>query len=239
MQHHPKSITAAFAVTTNKIMAVPVWCSIILLCSTLLFTGCSHSGQEMQQAQSDTARQVRLRKANAAIDSATLLVKQGDLLVRTGNDFTSESLRLLNRRNHTYSHCGIASIEEGQVYVYHSIGGEFNPDQKIKRDSLQHFAESVANTGIGIYRYTLPAATIAQVVAAAKQMYRAGIMFDMQFDLATNERMYCAEYVYKSLLIGSNGRLDCGTSHINDFEFVGVDDLFLHPLCQKIKAIVY
>jgi Permuted papain-like amidase enzyme, YaeF/YiiX, C92 family len=203
----------------------------------ILVTGCSHSESAAEKAE--VKERQRLKRASAAVDSIQPLIQSGDLVLRTGNDFTSESLRQLNLRNKDYSHCGIASIENGQVYIYHSLGGEFNPDQKILRDSIQRFAEAVYNKRISVYRYALEPVGHIRLVETAKQLYRAGIMFDMRFDLKTDERMYCAEYVYKSLLLSSGGSLKCNTSRLGDFEFVGVDDLFLHPLCRKITGIIY
>jgi hypothetical protein len=46
--------------------------------------------------------------------------------------------------------------------------------------------------------------------------------------------MYCAEFVYKSFL-ASCPAVHFTTSHLNDFEFVGVDDLFVNPVCKEIK----
>ncbi len=204
----------------------------------LSLTGCSESATAGNPE--DTAReQARLNRAVAAIDSLQPVVRSGDIVLRSGNDFTSQSLQQMNLRNKDYSHCGIASIENGQVFIYHSLGGEFNPDQKICRDSLRHFSDPVSNRKIALYRYSVDTSLSKRIVETAKMMYRAGIMFDMKFDLATDDRMYCAEYVYKSLLLGSRGKIKCSTSHISDFEFVGVDDLFLHPLCHRVTGIIY
>jgi Permuted papain-like amidase enzyme, YaeF/YiiX, C92 family len=181
----------------------------------------------------------KLETGRKRIDSIAALIQPGDLVLRAGNDFTSESLRQLNQRNQSYSHCGIANVENGQVYVYHALGGEFNPDQKIRRDSLQHFADPASNRRMVVYRYVAPDMRSSELVAKAQQMYQAGIMFDMAFDLRTNDRMYCAEYVYKALLLASKGAVKCNLSHIGQFEFVGVDDLFLHPFCIKQAEIVY
>ena len=71
-------------------------------------------------------------RAFLQIDSVKKIINTGDLVVRTGNDFTSESLRSLNRRDQTYSHCGIASKENDSLFVYHSLGGDWNPNQKIR-----------------------------------------------------------------------------------------------------------
>ena len=178
-------------------------------------------------------------RAYAGIDSLKKMVQTGDLILRTGNDFTSEGLRSLNRRDETYSHCGITSIEHDTVFVYHSLGGEWNPDQKIRRDPLEVFAEPASNRGIGLYRFPLSDSEIDTLMMTVKKLHDIGIMFDMKFDLKTNDHMYCAEFVYKSYLMGTGGKLQFNTSHIGAFAFIGVDDLFLQPLCKEQKRILY
>lgn len=213
-----------------------------LLGCLIFFTACSSKQQyeKLVITKADSLQQEQ-RAANAfiQIDSVKPLIKTGDLIVRTGNDFTSESLRSLNQRDKTYSHCGIASVEHDTVFVYHALGGEWNPDQRIRKDLLRLFAEPYSNRGIGIYRYTLTAKDIQSLVVTVKKLHETGIMFDMKFDLATNDRMYCAEFVYKSYLMGTAGKLQFTTSHIGDFTFIGVDDLFLQPLCTLQKKILY
>jgi hypothetical protein len=72
-----------------------------------------------------------------------------------------------------------------------------------------------------------------------KKLYKMGIMFDMKFDLQSNNRMYCAEFVYKAYVMGTTGKLQFNTSHIDKFTFIGVDDLFMQPLCKEQKKILY
>lgn len=213
-----------------------------LLCCLVFFAACNSKPQYQQliiTKEDSLKEEQRVNNAFIKIDSAKSWIKTGDLIVRTGNDFTSESLRSLNQRDKTYSHCGIASIEHDTVFVYHALGGEWNPDQKIRRDILPVFAEPYSNRGIGIYRYALSAADIQSLMVTVKNLYSMGIMFDMKFDLQTNDRMYCAEFVYKAYLMGTSGKLQFSTSHIGDFTFVGVDDLFLQPLCTLQKKILY
>ena len=179
---------------------------------------------------------------NMAIDSIALMkgmIHTGDLITRTGKDFTSESLRSLNQRNNTYSHCGIASIENDSLFVYHALGGEWNPDQKIRRDPFVLFADPFTNKGIGIFRFNMTDSFNKNVQQVIHQYFREGVMFDMDFDLKTDNRMYCAEFVYKSIEKASSGLLSFTLSHIKDFEFIGVDDIFLHPKCLKKGEIVY
>ena len=115
-------------------------------------------------------------RAFLQIDSVKKMIHTGDMVLRTGNDFTSESLRSLNQRDQTYSHCGIVSIENDSLFVYHSLGGEWNPDQKIRRDLLEIFAEPYSNKGIGVYRFNLLPTEISSLMVTVKKLHDAHIM---------------------------------------------------------------
>jgi Permuted papain-like amidase enzyme, YaeF/YiiX, C92 family len=211
-------------------------------CLFFLLAGCSDVSRynKLVIAKEDSLQKLqKIERAFIKIDSAQKIIITGDLIVRTGNDFTSESLRSLNQRDKTYSHCGIASIENDSLFVYHALGGEFNPDQKIRKDKFEVFAEPYSNRGIGIYRYLLSQSEINKLMLTVKKLHEMGIMFDMKFDLQSNNRMYCAEFAYKAYLIGTKGKLQFNTSHIDKFAFIGVDDLFLQPLCKEQKKILY
>ena len=215
----------------------------LLSCLIFLCTAdCGHTSnyKSFTVNKADSVREAqKAERAFIQIDAVKKTIATGDLVLRTGNDFTSESLRSLNQRNKTYSHCGIASIENDTLFVYHALGGEWNPDQKIRRDPFEFFAEPYSNRGIGIYRFQLPDTAIKTLMVTVKNLYHMGIMFDMQFDLQSNDRMYCAEFVYKSYLMGTNGKLQFSTSHLGNFEFIGVDDIFLQPMCKEQKKILY
>src|SRR6478672_11874002 len=96
----------------------------------------------------------RYVRAQHDIASARPLIQTGDLITRTGNDFTSEGLRSLNQRNKKYSHCGIASVEHDTVFVYHALGGEWNPDEKLRRDPVELFCNPLENRGFGIFTFS-------------------------------------------------------------------------------------
>lgn len=185
------------------------------------------------------AKKAFVQRAFAAIKKAEILVHSGDIITRTGNDFTSQSLKTLNQRDKTFSHCGIASIENDSVFVYHALGGDWNPDQKIRRDPFVLFAEPYNNNEMGIFRFDMGPAEITNLIKTTSNFYDKGISFDMAFDLKTDDKMYCAEFVYKSLVKGSSGKLQFPLSHIGKFEFIGIDDIILHPDCKKQIHLVY
>lgn len=180
--------------------------------------------------------------AVSAMDSIKLykkLVKNDDLILRTGRDFTSEAMRQLSLTDKTYSHCGIASIEHDTLFIYHSIGGEWNPDQKLRRDPFEFFCNPYENRGFGIFRYKLTPAEDSNLIEVVHTFYKKEIKFDMQFSLASDDRMYCSEFVYKSVSQAINHRLILPTTVFNHIKFVAVDNLFINPICREIKRVIF
>src|SRR6185437_5283891 len=133
---------------------------------------------------------------NKTVDSSVRLLRSGDLVVRTGTGVSSYMLCTMNQYDKTYSHCGIVAIENGYPFVYHSIGGEDNPDARVRRDSANFFFSPYNNMGFGIARYDLNEAEVNKLLQKARQYYIERRKFDMDFDLKTDDRLYCAELVY-------------------------------------------
>ncbi len=214
----------------------PIGCLLFLV----VLTACHAEGNSAEGKSELTQHEkARIERAWKQIGSLKKSVRTGDLVTRTGNDFTSESLRSLNQRNKTYSHCGIASFENDTLFVYHALGGEFNPDQKIRRDRWEEFAEPFSNRGVGVFRYSETNLPVNTLLDTIQSYISREVTFDMDFDLATNNKMYCAEFVAKSYTAGTGGLLQFQVSKIRAFEFFGVDDLFLHPSCRSIASAIY
>lgn len=156
------------------------------------------------------------------------LLKDGDLVLRTGNDFISLTLRQFSVHNKTYSHCGIVRIIDGKIYVYNAIGGEDNPNARLRRDSFEAFCNPEHNTGFGIFRYSLTQVQFGRLDSMVDLYYKLRIKFDMKFDLKTDSAMYCAEFVYKAVTRATEDSSFIPLSHIGDFEYVAIDNLFLN-----------
>ena len=173
------------------------------------------------------------------IDSLKSGLQNGDIVTRTGNDFTSENLRLMNIRDKTYSHCGIAFVENDTAFVYHAIGGDFNPNQTLKKELFETFVNPYENRGFGIYRFNQTEKENLQLKWLCNEYYKIKLPFDMKFDLKSDDKMYCAEFVGKTLELASDQNLKINRSKIQTFEFIGVDDIILHNGSHKITSLVY
>lgn len=167
--------------------------------------------------------------ANARIvDSVAQILRSGDIALRTGSDMTSIMLRRMNQRDDSYSHCGIVLVENGYPFVYHSIGGEDNPDCHLRRDSAAVFFEPGENERLGVARLDLDTGQLRQLAAVARRHFEAGIPFDMDFDLGSDDRFYCAEFVCKSVQEAIGNRWNFAHSRALNREYVGVDNI-THP----------
>jgi len=174
-----------------------------------------------------------------SVDSAITLLQSGDLVVRSGKGTTSYMLMQMNQKDKTYSHCGIVVIENGYPFVYHSIGGEDNPDARVRRDSANYFFSPLNNFGFGIYRYDLEPENITKLENVVRQYYREKRKFDMDFDLKTDDKLYCAEFVYKAVNTAAADSAYIGITHAFGYTFVGIDDLFLNLHTHKIWEVKF
>jgi len=211
-------------------------------CLFILIIACNDTTQYKQlKLTGFDSLEIKLKneRAFATIKNTKPLVKQGDLILRTGNDFTSESLRKLSFTDKTYSHCGIASIENDTIFIYHALGGEWNPEEKLRRDPLELFCNPLENRGFGIFSYKINAMQKLRLDSIVKKWHKDGLMFDMKFDMVTNNKMYCAEFVSKAITQSSNNQVNFSTSTINNFEFVAIDNLFLNKSCLEKQRIRY
>ncbi len=180
----------------------------------------------------------RLTNYNDSIyPKLTKAIQTGDIVTRLGNDLTSTMLAKINLHDKSYSHIGIASIEHDTIFIYHALGGEFNPSQKLRRETLWSFAHPNDNKKIGIFRFNFSSAEINTLQQIIQSQYKKEIPFDMDFDLATDDKLYCAEFVAKALDKTKKDNHFIKISHTPTKDFIGVDDIFLHAGAAKILEV--
>jgi hypothetical protein len=190
-------------------------------------------------------------------------VIEGDLVVRCGNDFTSESLKDFSQTEKLYSHSGIAFIHNGSMYVYSNMAGDLNPDEVMRRDPLDSFLTPENNIAIGLNRYQLTKNETDILKSIVLNHFENKLRFDMNFDLSTDDKMYCVEMIAKSVVEATAGRIRFTKSMVNDElrkkylkmaiqknvlptpeaanqrEYLAIDNLYLNPECREIKKIVF
>lgn len=174
---------------------------------------------------------------NRKVDSCVQLLQHGDLVVRRGDDMTSYMLSMLNTEDHTYSHCGIAVIENGKRYVYHSIGGEDNPNAKVRKDPAEYWFSPANNLSFAIYRYDISDSSLRNMIVNIKEYYKARKLFDIDMDLATDDKLYCSEMIYKAMRPVLGDSLFIKTVTRFGHTYVGVDNLYLNSHTRLVCHI--
>jgi hypothetical protein len=195
----------------------------------------------------------------AMIAEAGKMIQDGDLILRTGNDYSSETVRKFSLKDKTYSHAGIAFHDSGKVYVYHVVPDYFHVKDKVRKELLDSFCNPAQNNVFGIARYKMDPAEVGIFRQYMDKQYQKKIPFDIKFNIKTNDSMYCSEMIKKGLILATNNRINIETILFTDRnlykvvkqylkmtekefigrEFVPIDNLFMNPHAEVLKRFVY
>ena len=168
------------------------------------------------------------------------MVRDGDLLTRRGKGFISEQMMLFSKDDPKWSHSGIISKDpDGTVYVYHAIGGEDYADNSMKRQRIEIFAHPDVAYGFGVYRYDLNNDQFSKLDSILERQYRNKVQFDLDWDLESDEEMYCSELIYKALIDATGDKEYISLSKVMDKDYVAVDNLYLNKHCNQIFEYNY
>ena len=237
--------------------------NILLLFIPFIFWACSDSVEKENAKKpallSDSLLTERWKVINVIADS----IREGDLVLRCGNDFTSESLRDFSQQEKLYSHSGIALMNEGVTYVYSNMAGDLNPDEVMRRDKVDSFLTPANNIAAGVYRYDYSKEEIEKLKVIVNAHYINKLQFDMNFDLSTDNKMYCAEMIAKSIEQATDNRILIPKSLVNDElrqkylkialqkkvipsaksvdqrEYWSIDNLYLNSHCREVIKIIF
>lgn len=191
-----------------------------------------------------------------AIHVAKSQLQDGDLVMRSDNDFESLTLQNFSDSDRTYSHSGIAFKEEDGFVVYHCMTGSENPSGLCRKDPIDSFINPVRKTGFGIFRYQLSDEEKKKFHTLMKENVSNKVPFDLIFSLRTDDSLYCSEMIYKALKTCTNDRIILPTSSLTNFrpkifgykyknvflkkyEYVSLDNLYLNPYCKEITRVTY
>lgn len=213
----PKTIITSQIIVLENISAL-----LLLLCSGFFLQACTGGNSTRKTPK-------------VSIDSIKHIVLNGDMILRNGTDEVSTAARNFGRKEKIYSHCGIIQIENDTAWVYHAIGGKYNPSNQLKKELLSSFCDNKENDKIAIYRYVLSKEEIKKLNIIVDQYFAKKLPFDLFFNFNTDNAMYCAEFVFKSYNRAMHNRL--ASTLIKDNEgrtYVTVDDLYLNTFCKPV-----
>lgn len=223
----------------------------------LALTGCNGTEQAAGNPTDVVAEEIKdVRAGNEAmLDDARKIIQTGDLILRTGTDYSSEQIKALSKQDATYSHGGIAYVDSGRVYVCHVETDYFHVHNKVKKEPLDSFCNPAKNLGFAVARYTLTEEEKKRFLDYLDQREAQQVSFDIRFDLATDDKMYCSEMIYKGLAQATDKKILIATDRITDRnkfklikryfkltekqivtrDIIPIDHLYLNPWCTVLK----
>jgi hypothetical protein len=199
----------------------------------LLFCACGCKSASSGDKKNITP--MMLENAYKTIDSSKNMIQNGDVIFRNGRDEVSQAARSMNRKDTSFSHCGLLFIEHDSVFVYHAIGGIYNPGQKLRRELMDSFCAPAENNAFGLYRYKLDEKEREKLKLTVDNYYRSGLKFDMYFNYFSDDVMYCSEFVFKSLNQSVNGAYTKYVRTDTMPDGVTTDDIFNNENCRLIR----
>jgi Permuted papain-like amidase enzyme, YaeF/YiiX, C92 family len=173
----------------------------------------------------------------AGLDESTLI--DGDLVLRHSKGFVADAILTFQTQDPQYSHSGIVKKIDGKTFIYHATGGEENVSQKMKCEPIEIYCHPAATYKFGVYRWDLTPAQRESFVGILDGYYKAGLEFDLDFDMTTNDKMYCSEMIYKALIKATDDKDYIALSNVLDKPYVAIDNLYLNPHCQNTFKYEY
>ena len=122
------------------------------------------------------------------------LLKNGDVILRSGVGLWSDMIRSRNSCDKRFSHVGIVSIgPDGACHVIHAEADDLTGSGEVFFDTLEQFVDVSTEIGIGRLHRSDPDA----LAEAAKTFI--GRPFDWEFNNEDDSAVYCTELVDLSL----------------------------------------
>ena len=232
-------------------MKIKSWLPLLALC----FCACQHVSSNDKMLSLTEKRE---RAVFQQIDSLKRLAHEGDLLVRLTDDFVSAQVRLINEKEKLYSHAGLLFKNTNDDWVVYNISPDENGGDTLKYTPLNTFIDPSKNISCALYRYNLQPGEAGKLKNTLDLYKNNGLVFDWDYDLQTNQKMYCAEMIASALYKSTSQRIVIDTGiipknmlknvrmffkdanlteeEIAQRKIIAIDHLYLRPDCKKITA---
>lgn len=159
-------------------------------------------------------------------DFATDSLQTGDVILRNGTGIYSRINRFIFSKEKQYSHCGIISVENDTVFVYHALGGRESVTNQLRKDELMHYCNKKATKEVGFYRYALSDEDREELSVLIEGLYNRHTDFDSFFDLETDENLYHTEFVYYVLESVTEQKELIKVSTFFGRKYISIDNLY-------------
>lgn len=128
-------------------------------------------------------------------------LENGDLVFRRGRSAESFAVYIADK-DRDYSHVGIVVIENNTPFVVHATTGESEvKPEVVRKDPLKYFIHKKRASHIALYRPDISLKEKNKIAKQALRFYTEKRVFDDQYSLKSDDRLYCTELVLKAYKI--------------------------------------
>lgn len=179
----------------------------------------------------------------------------GDLILRLGDDLISNQVRFMNEKDRSFSHAGLIVDRNGGKVVC-DIYPHLSPADTIEYITIDSFVNPARNVEVALFRYRISQPEKDSMLAIIDQYKAKDVRFDMVYDLATDDKMYCSEMIAKALQQATGNKIVCKqiqtpqrmrpllagyfkklgitSKTIAERKFISIDNLYLIPECDFV-----
>lgn len=129
-------------------------------------------------------------------------LQHGDLIFRKGRSIESRVV-LITDKESNYSHVGVIYMKDDSIFVIHAVPGESESGiNYIKLEEIKKFLSLQKARKAAVYRLSNPQQGSEAGLAAERAMFYFDqkLVFDDDFDLSCENKLYCTELVWKAFL---------------------------------------
>jgi len=121
----------------------------------------------------------------------------GDIIFRRGHSVESRAVLLYDQQKE-FSHVGMVYFQNNQANVIHAVPYKTKEKEYVKKETLKNFLSPKNASNFAVYRPQIESNKKLKLAQQALYFYQNKIVFDNNYNLQTNNEMYCTELILKA-----------------------------------------
>ena len=162
-------------------------------------------------------------------------LQTGDVILRDSKGLIGSFFRNLSQTDKKYSHAGFIRVIDGKYWVCHYIDQENNKGLKI--ELLNDFIDQGKCNAFAVYHFNMNQQEKQNLSSIIYNSILYPLPFDNDFDLKSYDKLYCTEWISKSLMEAASLKIQ--TTKIAELEYVAPDNLYLSKNCKLVYQCNY
>lgn len=152
------------------------------------------------------------------------LLRNGDLLFRRGYGVDSTVSMNFSQGEKRYSHAGIVQKTDKGMFIIHAEEDKENGHDGVYVESIKDFLDGIHIWAV--YRFNLSLKLEEDIISYSLKLKSQDIIFDIDFNLNEDKKMYCSEFIYKVINRTTKKELIKAGKYFVGKDFVTISDLY-------------